>query len=142
MNKALLLSIKPRFADAIFAGTKHFELRKVKPKVESGDLVLVYVTSPRCSLEGVFRVGSVLEMPPEQLWPRVRSSCALTKSEFMDYYTGKTTAFAITILEAWRLDTPVQLSELRTERIIPPQGYRYLSAGETRSLMGDGSIIS
>lgn len=138
MNKALLLSIRPRFADAIFAGTKHFELRKVRPKVESGDLVLVYVTSPRCSLEGAFRVGAVLEMSPEQLWPRVRATCALSKAEFMAYYDGKTTAFAIAILQAWRLDTAVQLSELRSERIIPPQGYRYLSAGETTSLMGDG----
>lgn len=136
MNKALLLSIKPRFADAIFDGTKHFELRKVKPKVGTGDLVLVYVTSPRCCLEGAFRVGVVLEMSPEQLWPRVSSSCALTKDEFMAYYAGKTTAFALGILEAWRLDTAVQLSELRSERIIPPQGYRYLSGIETTTLMG------
>lgn len=136
MNKALLLSIKPRFADAIFAGEKHFEMRKVRPRVEPGDLVLVYVTSPRCRLEGAFRVGSVLEMSPERMWPRVRSGSALSKAEFMTYYAGKTTAFAIGILEAWRLDTAVQLRELRSERIIPPQGYRYLSVGETTSLMG------
>lgn len=136
MNKALLLSIKPRYADAIFAGEKHFELRKVKPKVGAGDLVLVYVTMPRCGLEGAFRVGAVLEMSPERLWPRVRSGCALTKAEFMAYYEGKATAFAIGILEAWRLETIVQLSELRSEQIIPPQGYRYLSARETASLMG------
>ena len=136
MNKALLLSIKPRFADSIFAGEKHFELRKVRPKIDAGDLVLVYVTVPRCGLEGAFRVGTVLEMSPERLWPRVRGRCALTKAEFMAYYEGKTTAFAIGILEAWRLETTVQLSELRSEKIVPPQGYRYLSAGETTSLLG------
>jgi predicted transcriptional regulator len=54
----------------------------------------------------------------------------------MAYYAGKTVAFAIGILEAWHLDTAVQLSELRSERIIPPQGYRYLSVAETTSLMG------
>lgn len=136
MNKALLLSIKPRFADAIFAGTKKFELRKVRPKVTVGDLVLVYVTTPRCSLEGAFRVGGILEDSPQRIWLRVRDSCSLTKSEFMSYYDGKSTAFAIQILEAWQLETAVQLRELRSEKIIPPQGYRYLTAVETTSLLG------
>lgn len=137
MNKALLLSIKPRFADAIFAGEKLFEMRKVRPKVATGDLVLVYVTSPRCRLEGAFRVGPVLEMSPERMWARVRAGSALTKAEFLSYYSGKTTAFAIGIAEAWRLETAVQLRELRSEQIIPPQGYRYLSIGETASLIGE-----
>lgn len=136
MNKALLLSIKPRFADAIFAGKKLFELRKVKPRVVAGDLVLVYVTVPRCSLEGAFRVSSVMEMTPEKLWPVVKSSCALTKEEFFQYYEGKDVAFAIGIAEAWALANSVGLADLRTEKIIPPQGYRYLSNSEAVSLMG------
>ena len=137
MKKALLLSIKPRFADAIFAGEKHYELRKVKPKVEPGDLVLVYVTSPRCRLEGAFLVGTVTEMSPQRLWHRVRSGSALTKAEFMAYYDGKANAYAIGILEAWRLETAVELSKLRSERIVPPQGYHYLSARETTTLLGE-----
>jgi predicted transcriptional regulator len=136
MNKALLLSIKPRYADAIFVGTKTFELRKVRPRVVAGDLVLVYVTVPRCRLEGAFRVGSVLEMAPEKLWLSVRGKCGITKAEFMTYYADKTTAFAIGVAEAWLLETAVELSELRTEEILPPQGYRYLTAMETTSLIG------
>jgi predicted transcriptional regulator len=136
MNKALLLSIKPRFADAIFDGSKTYELRKVRPRVVEGDLVLVYVTVPRCRLEGAFRVGSVLEMAPEKLWNRVRGKCGVTKSEFMSYYAGKTTAFAIGVAEAWLLESAVELSALRTEEILPPQGYRYLTAGETTTLLG------
>lgn len=135
MNKALLLSIKPRFADAIFAGTKTFELRKVRPKVAAGDLVLVYVTMPRCQLEGAFKVGAVLELPPEKLWLRVRGKCGVSKEEFMSYYAGKNTAFAIGVAEAWQLETTVGLKDLRTEEILPPQGYRYLTAGETSSLL-------
>jgi predicted transcriptional regulator len=135
MSKALLLSIKPRFAEAILDGTKVFELRKVKPRVGPGDLVLVYVTSPRCRLEGAFRVGTVLEMPPEKLWPKVRGKCALSKAEFCSYYEGKTAAFAIAISEAWTLETALDLGDLRSESIIPPQGYRYLSSEKTESLL-------
>jgi len=137
VNKALLLSIKPRFADAIFEGTKTFELRKVRPKLVAGDLVLVYVTTPRCRLEGAFKVGAVLEMPPEKLWLRVSGKCGVTRAEFMTYYSEKSTAFAIGVAEAWQLETAVGLNKLRTEEIVPPQGYRYLTAGETASLLGN-----
>lgn len=136
MKKALLLSIKPRFADAIFQGTKTFELRKVRPRVSEGDLVLVYVTVPRCRLEGAFKVGTVLEMPPEKLWRRIRGTCGVTKAEFMTYFADKTTAFAIGVEDAWLLESAVHLSALRTEDILPPQGYRYLSDGETSALLG------
>ena len=136
MKKALLLSIKPRFADAIFSGEKLFELRKVKPRIEANDLVLVYVTSPRCSLEGAFKVGSVIEMPPEKLWSRVKDSCALSKTEFLRYYEGKEIGYAISIADAWQLETSRNLADLRSQAIIPPQGYRYLSAEATGTLMG------
>lgn len=137
MNKALLLSIKPRFADAIFDGSKTYELRKVRPRVKEGDLVLVYVTVPRSKLEGAFKVSSLLEMAPEKLWPRIRGKCGVTKAEFTAYFEGKDTAFAIGVAEAWVLESPVELSKLRSEEILPPQGYRYLTNIETLSLLGN-----
>ena len=142
MSKALLLSIKPRFAEAIFAGTKLFELRKVKPRLVPGDLVLVYVTSPRCRLEGAFRVGSVLELSPEKLWPKVRGKCELSKAEFFSYYEGKSTAFAIGIDEAWSLETALDLGDLRSASIIPPQGYHYLSSDKTKALLREEPLPS
>ena len=35
-NHALLISIRPRFVEAIFAKTKSVELRRVKPRLEAG----------------------------------------------------------------------------------------------------------
>ena len=44
-NNAILMSIRPQYANMIFDGTKTAELRRVKPKtLESGDLILVYVS--------------------------------------------------------------------------------------------------
>jgi len=60
INHAFLISIRPRFAEMIFAGSKTVELRRVCPKVSAGDLALVYVSSPAMELRGSFEVGKIL----------------------------------------------------------------------------------
>ena len=122
---ALLLSIKPRYADAIFAHKKTVELRRVRPRVGSGDLVLIYVSSPRCSLEGAFEVDEVLEGKPKTLWKRIAASAGVTRDEYLDYFGERETAFAIVIRKVWHL-APVSLSDLRKADIRPPQSYQYL----------------
>jgi len=64
-DTALLLSIKPRYADSIFNGSKTVELRRVRPQIGAGGLVMVYVSSPRCSLEGAFEVAEVTARRPQ-----------------------------------------------------------------------------
>ena len=57
----VLLSIKPKYADKIFNGTKTVELRRICPKVTEGDLILVYVSSPVKALVGEFEVKKIVE---------------------------------------------------------------------------------
>ena len=40
-NNILLLSIKPEYADKILAGKKTVELRRVRTRLEAGDLALL-----------------------------------------------------------------------------------------------------
>jgi predicted transcriptional regulator len=124
-GSALLLSIKPRYADAIFARHKRVELRRVKPRVGSGDLVLVYVSSPRCALEGAFEVERVIEAAPSTLWGHVSQNAGITRAEFNEYFGERATAYAIVVRRVWRL-TPVSLSTMRKAKIRPPQSYQYL----------------
>ena len=45
----------------------------------------------------------------------------------------------MTINDHWAaklFDSELAMSELRTKEILPPQGYRYLTAMETTSLIG------
>jgi len=131
---ALLLSIKPRFADAIFDGTKAVELRRVRPRLNPGDLVLVYVSSPRCRLEGAFLVDSVVEATPNDLWKAVGHESGLTGDEFFHYYTGAKTGFGIKVKDSWILPSPIELAVLKEANIVPPQSYRYLSRTDTAKL--------
>lgn len=126
-GSALLLSIKPRYADAIFARSKRVELRRVKPRVGPGDLVLVYVTSPRCALEGAFEVERVMTEKPAVLWKHVAHNSGVTREEFDHYFEGRDAAYAIVVKKVWR-HTPVTLAKMRKARIRPPQSYHYLDA--------------
>jgi len=124
-SSALLLSIKPRYADAIFAREKRVELRRVKPRVGPGDLVLIYVSSPRCALEGAFEVERVLEAKPSALWGHVSERAGINRAEFDDYFGEREMAYAIVVRKVWRL-TPVTLSTMRRVKVRPPQSYQYL----------------
>lgn len=130
---ALLLSIKPRYADAIFARKKRVELRRVRPRVGPGDLVFVYVTSPRCTLEGAFEIERVFAEPPAKLWKHVSQTAGLTRDEFDGYFADCETAYGIVIRRAWKL-TPVTLSAMRKAKIRPPQSYHYLDSSAARKL--------
>jgi predicted transcriptional regulator len=128
-NNALLISIRPRFAEMIFTGTKTVELRRVRPRIGKDDMVFVYVSSPVMALEGAFEVDEIVSGSPNSIWRRFGSVTGLSKQEFDAYFEGKKTGFAIKIRRYWRLASPVSLANLKTQRIgfHPPQGYQYIS---------------
>ena len=145
IQHALLISIRPRFAAKIFAGTKTVELRRVKPRVSSGDLALVYVSSPTMELQGAFEVASLVSAPPSALWKQLGKKTGLTRAEFRRYFSGKTVAHAIVIRRAWKLPIALPLPRLRQRRggFRPPQSFHYICKIEfPRSVgLGDGRLI-
>jgi predicted transcriptional regulator len=126
-KRALLLSIRQRFAKLIFAGTKVVELRRVHPKIGPGDLVFVYVPAPVMAVQGAFEVEQIVADSPGSIWGRFGAQTGLTKAEFDAYYKDKKTACAITIRRCWKLKKPVRLAELKkdSEGFRPPQSYHY-----------------
>jgi predicted transcriptional regulator len=126
---ALLISVKPEYADKIFAGAKTVELRRTRPRLLKGDLVLIYVTSPIKALAGACEVVEVIEGTPEALWGIVQDQAGVSVEEFCEYYAGAAIGFGIHLNNARRLPEPFHLEELRTEwpSFHPPQSYRYLS---------------
>jgi predicted transcriptional regulator len=129
LRKALLLSIRPEYAEQIFRRTKTVELRRVSPKLKQGDLVLVYVSSPKKVLAGAFTVKKIISMSPEKLWEIVKDDIGMTSNEFKKYYEGAIKGIAIYIDKVWILPTQLELRELQTNLpwFKPPQSYYYLS---------------
>jgi predicted transcriptional regulator len=126
--KKLLISIKPRFAAKIFDGTKTVELRRQLPKVENGDTLIVYESSPVMHITGTAQVKSVESDIPEKIWQRFKNGVGITKSEFDAYFEGASQAVAIRLEKPAPLPEPISLARLRNDYAIePPQSFRYVT---------------
>ncbi len=68
----VLLSIKPKFAEAIIDGRKRYEFRKIKFANKDINRVYIYATSPVKKIIGVFKLSSIIEDSPHALWDRLR----------------------------------------------------------------------
>jgi predicted transcriptional regulator len=135
-QKTLLLSIRPQYAEKIFDGTKKVELRRIKPNVNSGDTVFVYVSSPVKALRGKFIVDKVLQEAPEKLWEQIKNDVGLTKEEYKSYFEGASFGFGIYLKAVQDMPSPLSLGELRElwSNFHPPQSYKYLKPHEINLL--------
>ncbi len=133
----LLLSIRPEFAGGIFAGRKTVELRRVRPRVSRGDLVIVYATSPLKAVVGHFDVGGVFEETPTALWDKVAGNAGITHEQFSSYYEGARSAFGISIENPREFREGLGLSFLRQELqgFHPPQSYHYLDPSQAEKIL-------
>ena len=135
-GKTLLLSLRPQFAEKVFTGSKKVELRRIRPKIEMDDWVLVYVSTPVKALVGAFQVVRVIEDDPSYLWKRVRHKAGITREEFDNYYSGAMRGVGIFLNKTRRLPHPVKLPDLREiwSDFHPPQSYRYLTPTQVESV--------
>lgn len=145
MNKhALLISIRPRFAEMIFDGSKTVELRRICPRISAGDLALVYVSSPTKELQGAFEVGQVISTSPRALWRKVGKQSGISRREFLYYFQGKADAHALVIKRVWKLPLPIRLTALRRRKggFRPPQNFHYLNGNRSSPLPSLGVLLN
>ena len=135
-RRVLLLSLKPRFATSILDGTKKVELRRVAPKIQPGQIVLIYASSPVRQLAGTCRVVRLDVAPKSAIWERYRNQCGVTEAEYEAYFEGAEDAVAIVVDKPRTLQEPPSLATLRNRvaGFRPPQSFRYLSTSMLEQL--------
>ncbi|MFF4860005.1 ASCH domain-containing protein [Streptomyces rubiginosohelvolus] len=142
-ERALLLSLHPRFATAILNGEKTVELRRQRVAVPPGTPVIIYATSPTMALTGTARLTGVDAAAPAHIWRRHRSNCGIRKAEYMTYMEGATQASALLLDSPQPLTDAVPLAHLRhTGGFHPPQSYRYLTLHTLRTLLDGHSAAT
>lgn len=114
---AILMSIHKEHADAILAGTKRWELRKVQP-IELVERIYMNVTGG-VGVVGCFDVDFIYRDTPAEVWRHVSDSSGITKKRFDAYYGGSKWG------TAFRVDNPIAF-EQPVKPVLSPQGFLYL----------------
>jgi len=128
-GKVVLLSIKPKYADLILAGSKRVEFRRIWAAQDVSAIVL-YSSFPVRKLVGVVEVTDVVVASPSALWVICRENGGgLTRAELRSYFSEKSRGVGILLGNVLKLPKYLDPSEL-IRNFVPPQSFRYLDAAE------------
>jgi len=122
----VLLSIKPEFADKIFAGTKKFEFRRTVFKNPNVQTVVVYSSSPVQKVIGEFDIETIINSDLDSLWEKTKDFAGINKKYFFEYFKSKETGYAIKIKNARRYEEALNIKE--DFNASPPQSFMYLES--------------
>lgn len=126
-SRVLVLSLKPRFAEAILDGTKTVELRRVMPRITIPTLASLYASGSERSLVGTCVVREVVQCGLEELWSRFGDRTGLSHSEFEEYFAGRVQGVALLLQDAKPLSERIALDALRRiSGFRPPQSFGYV----------------
>lgn len=129
--RAILLSVKPRFAELIMSGAKKVEFRRVWAAQPVG-LAVIYSSSPVQRIVGIVDITGTFAASPSKVWTKCRPlGPGLQRKEFMEYFAGKDEACGVLLGDVTLPPKPVPPKSL-FKGFRPPQSYRYLSTTELR----------
>lgn len=129
VGRAVLLSIKPKYADLILDGSKRVEFRR-SWAAQDVSVIVLYSSSPIQKIVGVVEVEEVVVATPTSLWKTcTERGGGLTRGEFRSYFAGKSRGVAVLLGRVFKPAEHVELSNV-IGRFAPPQSFRYLEANE------------
>jgi predicted transcriptional regulator len=130
MAETYLISIRPKYAYRIFAGTKKFELRRwfgITPT--PGSRLIVYASGGVKAIIGEFRAGRIYSGSPRDVESFLEKlgDTGVGREDYT-YISGARRAMAIEVKDPRLYAKPIRLSELRTilPGFNPPQSFRRL----------------
>lgn len=130
-----LISIRPVYAESIFAGLKTVELRRRIPPVAPGLRLWIYVTKPVGAVLGVAEIEKVFDGSPDALWKSCGSKSGIERVEFDRYFAETDKAYGLALTNI-RKGSPATMQFLKEMRpgFHPPQVISRLSPAEAAKL--------
>ena len=132
LDSSLLLSIKPRFANAILEGRKTVEIRRQFSQRWCGTKLLIYASAPEASVVGECVVDQIEVGPPKEIWARYRDWMCCTHGEFVEYCGERPLVSALTLRDVRPLPSPVKRSHMEDvlgATLHAPQSYTRITPG-------------
>lgn len=133
VGKAIILSIKPKYADLILAGSKTVEFRRAWA-AEKVDTIAIYASSPTQKLVGIVQVSEVVRAKPTTLWSYCsKRGGGLSRAELLAYLHGKESGLAVLLNSVKKFRQGIDPTKVIKD-FSPPQSFRYMTATEMRKL--------
>lgn len=134
-ERTLLLSLRPRFADAILAGTKTIEVRRRPINASVGTPIILYASSPMRAVVGTASLAGVHTYDHDTAWRRYRHTLGLVRREFDAYLEGTSRVYLLLLHNVCGLDRRLPLQHLREDGPFrPPQSFRYVADSDPSRL--------
>ena len=131
---SVILAIKPKFANKIFSGEKTDELRKRIWAKNNINKVYMYATSPISKIVGYFIINKIQQFNTRILWLLVKESACISKTQFAEYYLGKSHGYKISIKKAMKFLKPFDPKEINPD-FKAPQNFMYVKKELERELV-------
>lgn len=120
---AMLLSIKPEYAQRIIDGKKGFEFRTRRCR-EDINKIIFYTTAPESKVVGEAEIEEVISGAPSTVWELTKHAAGIPRSFFRAYYKGRPVAVAYKLKNVIAYDEPKVLEDYGITHI--PQSFVYL----------------
>ena len=121
----VILSIKPKYIEAILKGEKKYEFRKRIFKRDNLKKALMYSTSPVKKVVGSFNIGEITENHPDVLWEEFHEQSGIKDEDFFKYYRNANKGFAIEIKNVMEFKDPID-PWATIPNFSPPQSFSYI----------------
>jgi predicted transcriptional regulator len=119
----VLLSIKPKYANAILTGEKLVEFRKLTFKRQI-ERVYIYSSAPEQRIIGYFTIEDIISDTPEELWRQFNKVGSITEEDFFDYFANKEIGYSIKIKSVSKFRKSKNPKDI-FENFVAPQSYMY-----------------
>lgn len=107
-GRAVLLSIKPKYADLILAGSKRVEFRR-SWAAQDVSMIVLYSSSPIQKIVGTVEVDEIVVASPTSLWRTcVERGGGLTREELRSYFADKSQGVAVLLGKVVKLAQHVE----------------------------------
>lgn len=120
----VLMSIKPKYANKIFDGTKLYEYRRKIWSRTDVNKIFVYASSPIRLVIGQVEIDTIEQTCPRDIWSNTHWFGGIIEKDFYEYFKNCERGYAIRIKNPVALNTPVAPKKMLG--VSAPQSWCYV----------------
>lgn len=130
MNELMLISIKTKYANQIFEGTKKYEYRRKSiGEKNCNKRIYVYSSEKDKAIIGYIIVDKIIEGDADYV---LKNTDNENNSDLLAYFEGNDKCYALKIESTCKFKQPIYLNEIKSndQNFVVPQFYRYIKENE------------